>query len=204
MRPVPKWQRERGDRLHRKFLSVEARQAQGVSFKKATRWFVWYWRDRFYQSDRNKQARFALVTLRRLYLQWRKGGRTPAALRLNYRALAPSVPAPVLCRFVDFSATLQFPHMKIAWQEFARRKGAFGRGRRGSNPVAVTYGQLQYFFNGKKFAALQSAQRAVERAENHLAELRWQYTAEIRQRLPDRPRRIRRDRMELSQGSAAR
>jgi hypothetical protein len=191
LRAIPAWQRERAHRLHRKFTRVEQAMQRGQSLDKALYQFHWFWRGQRYRSDHTKRVRFSMAGLRRLFYHWKSNGRTPDALRLNYRGLPPSVPAPVLCRFVDFSAALQFPHMKTAWREFARRKGAFGRGRRGSKPVVVTYRQLQSLFSGKKFAALQSGQRAIARAENHLAELRWQYTAEIQQRLPARPRRRR-------------
>lgn len=197
------WQRERGQRLHRKFLSVEKAIAAGKTFKQATKMFVWFWRGKGYRCDRSRQARFSLGSLRHLFRQWRLNGRTPLALRLKYRGLVPSVPVKLLERFVDFSAALQFRHMKDAWQAFIKRGGRFGPGRGSNQPATVTYGQLQYFFTGKKFARLQSAQRAIKRAEKHKANLRWQYTAEIRERLPARPRRVRRTAATVSLDSSA-
>ncbi len=186
------WQSERARRLHLKFVSVEKAMAAGKTFKQATKSFVWYWRGRSYRCDRSRLARFAPGTLRSLFDKWKREGRTPLALRLKYRGLIPAMPVNLLVRFIDFGAALQFSHMKDAWQAFRARNGRFGPGRCSDKAVEVTYGQLQYFFTGKKFARLQSGQRAIERAEKHLADLRWQYTNEIRERLPAKPRRIRR------------
>ncbi len=195
------WQTERANRLHRKFLSVDEAIARGQTFKQAVRHFQWFWRNRTYRSDHARKVHFGFGTLRRLWLQWRKGGRTPEALRLKYRGLPPSVPADVLCRFVEFCCCHQFRHMKFAWAEFTRRKGWIGRGRHGNAPVKVSYGQLQYYLTGKKFAKLQSAQHAITRAETHLDNLRVEYIAAIRARVPASPRR--RTKLDLSQGSAA-
>lgn len=190
-RPIPAWQIERANRLHRKFISVENSLAAGKTFKQATKMFVWYWRGRSYRCDRSRLARFSLVSLHHLFLKWKREGRTPSALRLKFRGLAPSVPAGLLVGFVEFACRVQFPHMREAWQSFNQRR----RARRGWHPrpaPEVSYGKLQYFFTGKKFARLQSAQRGITRANRHLAELRLQYIAEIQQRLPSCPRRPRR------------
>lgn len=199
--PISRWQAERANRLHRKFLTVDAAIARGLTFKQAVRHFKWFWRDRSYRADRNRKVRFGFGTLRRLWLQWHKGGRTPESLRLKYRGLRPAVPAQLLCNFVEFCCVHQFPHMKLAWAEFTARKGWIGRGRQSTVPLKVTYGQLQYYFSGKKFARLQSAGRAIKRAEAHQDKLRTEYLAEIRARVPATPRR--RTGLDLSQGGAA-
>lgn len=192
---------ERADRLHKKFQRAEKSLAAGRPLNKVFGHFSWYWRKRTYHSDRTRQVRFSYRTLVNRYYQWLKAGRRKESLFRRWVGLYPGVPAQALCNFVEFCSRHQFPHMKAAWQEFTRRKGWIGRGRQSTAPLKVTYGQLQYYLTGKKFAKLQSALRAITRAETHLDNLRSEYTAEIRARVPARPRR--RTRQELSQGSAA-
>ena len=79
---------------------------------------------------------------------------------------------------------------------------AFGRGARLSKAFPVTYGQLQYFFPGKKFRRLQAAQRDAATAQDCLDSLRWEYAAEIQARLPARPRQRRRTSLEASLASS--
>lgn len=191
---------ERADRLQRKFRSAEKALAAGRSLKEVFKQFSWYWRNRTYHCDSTRKVGFGYSTLVTHYYKWIMGGRKKESLLRRWSGLYPRVPAAVLCNFVEFCCHNQFPHMKFAWAEFARRNGWIGRGRRSNAPVKVSYGQLQYYFSGKKFAKLQSAQRAITRAQDHQANLLLEYTGDIRQRVPVRPRR--RTRLELSHGSA--
>lgn len=150
-----------------------------------------------------RRCRLSTPSLWRLFRVWKRGGQTPEALRRRpNKGLVSSLPAPMLCRFVQFCATLRRPSLKAALADFMKRGGVFGSGRRGKKRLRITYGMVQFYFSGANFRQLQSAQEAIEAARRELAALRLRFEAEIRQRLPDVPRRRRRTGAELSLGAS--
>jgi hypothetical protein len=187
MKSLPAWQRE--NRLHRQFRRVNAARAKGKSIQAALKQFAWYWDGESYRSDPTKRCAFGMQTLCRLYQEWRRGGEVASALRVRFKGMKLSVPAPLLCRFVEFCSRLRFPSLAHAWAEFSRRDGCFERSVARGNLLPITYGKLVYAFNGAKFRQLQADQRAIETAQRNLALHRLQYIAQLRERLPDAPRR---------------
>ncbi len=198
---LPAWQVERERRLHRQFLRVKAAESKGKSIRAALKQFAWYWRGETYRRDPAKRCAFGMQTLCRLYRVWRRGGEVPPALRLRYKGLVSSVPAPLACRFADFVARLQFPSMKVAWCAFSARNGWL-HGRQGARPLKLTYAQIKYAFPAAWFRQLQAQLKARERAQRTLDDLRFEFTAEIRARLQDHPHGRRRTGDELSRLSS--
>lgn len=200
---LPAWQLERANRLHRQFKRAETALQRGKSLNAALYQFQYFWRGENYRSDYTKPVRFSLQTLRRLFYHWRKNGCVPAALRLRFTANRPTIPAPVLLRFLAFVAATSWPSMKAAWSAFSNKPGAFARGRKaGKRRVQFSYGTVCRHFPVANFRAIQAQLIARDNAIMELARLRAQFTAEVR-RLPDRPQRTRRNRAEISLEASA-
>ena len=81
-----RWQRERAIRVHRFFETIERRRQRGMKLSKAFHWLRWWCRqpDRVYRCDPSRRMRLSPGTLKRLYYKWRRDGRTPEALKLEY------------------------------------------------------------------------------------------------------------------------
>jgi hypothetical protein len=82
--------------------------------------------------------------------------------------------------------------MKFAWNDFATRPGSFARGRKSRNRIRFSYGQVQRYFPGANFRALQAQLVAIDAAQHELGRLRAENVAAIRRRLPDRAQRRQR------------
>ena len=78
------WQRERVQRLARIFRCLDRGLAEGKPLRRMVVAHAWRWRGRHYKTDPSRPIRFGLSTIARLYRNWRKGGRIPAALALRH------------------------------------------------------------------------------------------------------------------------
>lgn len=78
------WKKEDANRLHRKFITLEAKRKTGKSVNELLTWFSWFWKGKAYRSATNIRVRYSIPTLRRRYYIWRNNGRTPQALALKY------------------------------------------------------------------------------------------------------------------------
>ena len=182
LRPLPEWQTERANRLHRQFKRVEVALQAGKSVSDALRQFEWYWRGEHYRTDARRRVRFSLSTLRRLFYRWRKGGRLPAALALNFARLQPYVSAPVMVRLVNICTSRRWPSLLAAWN-------ASGLERQ-----PITYGQAVRYFSAAHFRELQTQLATIESAPRELKRLVNHHTQHLRRRLPARIRRQRKAR----------
>jgi len=189
---LPKWQVERAQCLHGIFFRIKAQVQRGARLHKLARRRAAYHNARPFKSAPDRRLALTPGTLLRLYRAWLRAGEIPSALYLRYGMRRSSIPAPVLCRLVDFSAQCRWPDMQTAWRAFQKRHGSFGRGRRSRmRRLPISYGQLCYFFSGRQFQALQTRLLAITEAQTELNRLRLQIQATIRRRLPDRPSRPR-------------
>jgi hypothetical protein len=198
-RKLPAYQLEKARRLHRRFRSAEAGAQRGKPVTKSLRRFAWYWKDRSFRTDPKRKFQFSLATLLRLYRQWQRGGCVVSALYPRYRPAGANIPAPVVCRFMEFCASRLLSSLRDAWNEFSSCPGSFARRRDWRKQTGrFSYGQVQRYFSGADFHTLQTQLTAIGNAQAELARLRAQFTADIRRRLPNRPQRKRRTGMNLS------
>src|SRR5262245_38533498 len=82
-RHCPPWQRERANRLHRKFGRVEIAMAGGQTMRQAFKWFAWHLRGKAYRCEKNRKIQLSYRSLVRALYQWKANGRTPEALFLK-------------------------------------------------------------------------------------------------------------------------
>jgi hypothetical protein len=187
---IPAWQIERERKLHRACLSVQAAIQRGEQKLRFIRRVARRYNNRNFKSDPARRMALTAGTLLRLFRVWQKNGEVPSAFRLNYAKRSPAITAPVLIRFIDFSARQQFLSMKSAWEKFSARGGNFGCGRRSNKPVKLSYEMARYYFPAAKFHKLQEQLGNIDQAQNTLACLRLDFQAEIIALLPERaPRR---------------
>jgi len=99
--PLP-WMRERAEILHRLFTRVENRREQGQSLNKALR-RRWYGKQ--FHTARRIKASIGQASLRKIYYQWVKTGKTPDCIAVRYASALPPVPAEVARSFVLACAT---------------------------------------------------------------------------------------------------
>ena len=76
---------ERRQRLARICHCLDRRRANGKRLHESLVWFAWRWKARTYKCDPTRKIRFSYGTLNRIYHDWLRAGRTPAALELRYR-----------------------------------------------------------------------------------------------------------------------
>lgn len=210
VRPSPEtpalspWRIEFEQSLHRVCTGLKRGVEQGKPLRRLIARAAKRWDKKPFRFDPSRKFQLSRATLNRLFNQWRRGGGVPSALRHRYHPAGPSVPAPVLVRFVAFVAGRPWPSLKAAWKEFASHPGAYyARGRKpAARRLPFTYGQVNRYFSGANFRALQTQLAARTRAEQELARLRVEITAGIRRRVPDHPQRKRRAGSELSLLSA--
>ena len=81
----PAWQREHAATLHKICSWIAARQAKGKKLSRSVAFFVRGWNGKPYRTDPNRRLQISQTTLYRVYAQWRTGGSTPSAVRLEYR-----------------------------------------------------------------------------------------------------------------------
>ena len=187
---IPAWQAERERKLHRACLSVQAAIQRGEQKVRFIRRVARRYNNRNFRSDPARRMALTAGTLLRLFRVWQKNGEVPSAFRLNYAKRSPAITAPVMIRFIEFSARQQFPSMKSAWQKFSARGGNFGCGRRSNKPFKISYGMARYYFPAAKFHKLQEQLEKIDQAQDTLAWLRLDFQAEIITLLPERaPRR---------------
>jgi len=191
------WEIERATRLHRLFTRVEFIRELGISVNDGLRKFAWFWRGRTFRSDPSKRVPFSRQTLRALFYKWRRGGRVPSALYHRWHQSSPKVPAPLVCRFIEFAARNSFPGLRAAWREFSDFRL---RRQRNSPKIGdeFSYGQMLRCFSAADFRALQTLRATQERAHVELNRLRLGLIAAVRRQLPDRPVRRRRTPAEIS------
>lgn len=177
---IPVWQIERSTRLHRVCLFIKSRTAKGQSISKAVRTFSRRWNGKPLNADASRHYALSEKTLYRLYLKWRRGGETASALKLNYASARRRIPALVLVRFIELCAAREFPSFRAAWKAFYQRWGKRAPG----------YHSLRWNLPKGCFAQFKSCWKSIRQAQDRIQFLRFQYTAEIRARVPDRlPRR---------------
>jgi hypothetical protein len=187
---IPAWQIERAKKLHRACVSVQTRLAHGERKRKAFRRVAKYHNGRAFKCDPKRRLSLSEQTLRRTFARWKLDGEVLSAFWIQYKHRPSALTAPVLIRFIEFSARQQFPSMKSAWEKFSTRGGNFGCGRRSYKPVKFSYGMARYYFPAAKFSKLQEQLEKIDQAQNTLAWLRLEFQAEIITLLPERaPRR---------------
>ncbi len=191
--PVPPWQQERARRLHRLFLRAEKAQASGQRRSAIFRRLQAQWPGRTLRSAPAKALPGSPKSFYRLLRRWQARGRTPEALLIAYKPLRSQVSGAMLCRFIEVCAAQPFATHKGAWAAFSRQERRAGGQRRAE--AAISYGQLQYYFPGRHFAALQAAQRQAAQDVTQLLAVRARLIAGIAQRLPGTPRLRRRQRL---------
>jgi hypothetical protein len=177
--------------LHRACNSVQTRLNRGERKRKAFRRVAKYHNGRAFKCDPRRRLSLSEGTLRRLFAKWKRVGEVPSAFWIQYKPRRSTITAPVLIRFIDFSARQQFPSMKSAWEKFSARGGNFGCGRRSNKPVKISYGMARYYFPAAKFHKLQEQLEKIDQAQDTLAWLRLDFQAEIITLLPERPPRRR-------------
>ena len=149
-----------------------------------------YHNGRAFKCDPKRRLSLSEQTLRRTFARWKLDGEVPSAFWIQYKHRPSALTAPVLIRFIEFSARQQFPSMKSAWEKFSTRGGNCGCGRRSNKPVIISYGMARYYFPAAKFSKLQEQLEKIDQAQNTLAWLRLEFQAEIITLLPERaPRR---------------
>ena len=90
---IKAWQRERMQRLARICRCIDRGRQQGKRIRKMVILHAWRWRGRHYKCDPERRIRFRASTLLRIYYQWKRGGRTQAAIALRYRSGNRKLPA---------------------------------------------------------------------------------------------------------------
>jgi hypothetical protein len=145
------WQRERAQRLARIFRCIETGHARGKRIHEMLVWFAWRWKSRCYKTDPGHSIRFGYGTLRRLYYQWKRGGKTPAAFALRYGAANRKLPASEVLAMARLCAGPGVRSFAAAW-------------RRVPNPAA-TYHAFRHAMPvrvRKELTSLFTARRRVE------------------------------------------
>jgi hypothetical protein len=187
---LPAWQIERERRLHRILTCIEGRMKRGHTLNRATRWFAWYYRNRFYSCDPARKVHFSQKTLVGSFYRWKYGGRIPAAVRLHYRPANRRIAAPVLIRFLNFSADRDWPSFRAAHEAFCKRGGNYGPGRVNGRRLELTYHSLKWNLPRRCFSEIQRQRKIIRQAEAEIQSLRQRFTAAINARVPAKlPRR---------------
>jgi hypothetical protein len=203
-RTISALEHEREQLIHRICLGIKRGLERGKPLRPLVRRCLRRHIGRSFKSDPKRKFDVCEATLIRAWYSWKRGGEVPCAVRRRYNAAGPSVPLWVFLHFAKFCARQPWPTMKIAFEEFCRRRGYAGRGARPTvKTVPLSYGMLVYHFPGKLFQDLQARMKAVETAQNDLAEFKLQLDAWLRARLPEKPQRRRRSGAELSLEAAA-
>src|ERR1039458_8584455 len=185
------WHRELANKLQSACKSVQTRISRGERKQKAFRRVAKYHDGRSFKGDPKRHLSLSEGTLRHLFAKWKRGGEVPSAFRFRYQPRRSAITAPVLIRFIDYSARQQFPSMKSAWQKFSTRGGNYGCGRRSNKPLKITYGMARYFFPAAKYSQLQEQLEKIDQAQDTLAGRRLDFQAEIITLLSARPPRRR-------------
>lgn len=178
----PAWQREHAATLHKICSWIAARQAKGKKLSRSVAFFVRGWNGKPYRTDPNRRLQISQTTLYRVYAQWRTGGSTPSAVRLEYRATNSKVKTDQLRAFLRL---VFLPGTRSAAHAFER----FKHRRPGARPIS--YAALMRHLPPKTHQQIRAAQKAVIDAEVALAKLRLTIEAQALATLP--PPRARRD-----------
>jgi len=197
------WQQARTTILQRICTGVESLVSRGAKVRPLINRAAKRWNAKPFRSDPSRRLKLSASRLLTLFYNWKRNGQLPGAFHLGYFKTPPTVPAPVLCRFVDFCAARPRANLKSAWSAFANRPGAFRRGRHAGPRPNFSYPVIRRFFTAAQFNAIQKQLEFRAQAEREIGRLRLQYQFEIRERLPARPRRIRRSAVTMSLDSAS-
>jgi len=92
LRSLPAWQARRAAILHSLFLRAEEALTRGQSVREALQPFCSRWAGKWFRTNPSKKARFSYQRVRKLFYQWRRNGRTAAAVSLNYNPPAKTRP----------------------------------------------------------------------------------------------------------------
>ena len=148
------WQRERLQRLVRICRCLDRGRANGKRLRKMLTRFAWIWKGRHYKCDPARPIRLTRSTLLRIYRQWKRGGRTPAAIALRYWITSRKLPASQVLAMARRCVAPNARSFAAAW-------------RQAENPLA-TYGAFWHAMPPrlrKQLAALCAARRRVEYLE---------------------------------------
>ncbi len=186
------WQIERAAILHRACQGIRAAVSSGKGIQRKICQVSRRLNGRPFKCDPSRRLFLSATTMRRVWDAWRRGGEVPAARRLQYRVRRPRISAALLIRFANFCSGVPLPSVKDAWQRFAARGGNFGRGRHAGNRLKITYGQICYHFPASVFYRMQYHLKTIRAEQSALGQLRMNTIADIRNRVPDRPPRVKR------------
>jgi hypothetical protein len=130
----------------------------------------------------------------RAWYRWVKAGELPGAFRPT-----TTIPLWVFLRFNELAHKIEFRNLRDAWEHLCRRGGWTGRGRPpGNRRMPATFAQFCFHYGAARFREAQARLKAVAAAQDALAEARFSTSADLLSRFPDRPKRHRRTRAELS------
>jgi hypothetical protein len=184
------WQRERALTLHRVCQRIQVRVEKGQSLNKACRFFSNRWNGKCFRSAPMRSYALNVSSVYRHFRRWRLGGEVPSALLLRFRPATRRIPAPVLVRFIELCAKLEFASFRAAWETFCRRRGNAGPGRVNGRKLKLGFHALYWNCPKGSFAEFKRCWKIIRQAQLQIQVLRIKYTTEIRASVPDRlPRR---------------
>jgi hypothetical protein len=105
------WVRENAQALHRLFLRVERRRAEGLTLNQALRRRPYRAR---YRTARRIRVRHSTSHLRILYYRWRRAGRSPESLLLRLGSGLPPVAPETVRDFVSACGAMGVRHFSRA------------------------------------------------------------------------------------------
>jgi len=112
-------------------------------------------------------------TLLRLFRVWQKNGEVPSAFRLNYAKRSPAITAPVMIRFIEFSARQQFSVHEIRLAEVLGTRREFWMRAAFKQTVQNSYGMARYYFPAANFTNCKSSWKRLTRRKIHLPGSGW-------------------------------
>jgi len=194
-----RWGRELAQTKHSICRTIARGVQSGLKVRPQARRAARRWNGKPYRCDPTRKFSLSQTTIVRAWYRWQRGGQVPAAVRLQFNGSAHAMPALMLVRFVTFCAEADWTSQRAAWRAFIRQPGAFARGPRpAKHNRRYSFGTVRRHFPFAAFRALQAARKAEAAARHERAVLLVQTSAEIRRRLPDRPKRKRRTGAEFS------
>ena len=155
---IPAWQAELANKLHRACVSVQTRLNHGERKRNAFLRVAKYHNGRSFKCDPKHRLSLSEQTLRRAFARWKRGGEVPSAFRFRYQPRRTALTAPILVRFVEYSASQQFPSMKFlhASKSIPARPDAWAIARQ-RHATLQTFVQLKGRRGGTKAAAMVGA-----------------------------------------------
>ena len=184
-----KWQTEREALLQTLCESIAAAKMLGKPVRRSARRFSRRWNGRAYKADPPRKLALSEGTLLRNFYHWRKNGCLPSAFRLHYQPSPPSIPAPILCRFVEFCSATRLPNVTAAVRAFNASCRNPRRGSRKKLFAPLTVAKVRRYFKAEKFQALQECLCEISDVETRLGSLRLAFITEFKTRWPVRPKR---------------